>query len=117
MYIKELYVSTKPNTQNGGGGTEHNCLILFYMPGCPHCVNFMPIWKTITKKLKNSLPKFTVKKIDGTKPINKPMVDKFSISGYPTIKLTNGSDSDGSIEYDGSRTVKDVIDFVHSVVN
>jgi len=45
-----LQCSTSKSVSSSGGGNGGNSVDVtyYYNPGCPHCKNFMPVWKDFT---------------------------------------------------------------------
>lgn len=80
----------------------------YYMQSCPHCRDFDATWEKLQKELtKNNIATRTVKYDlmgDG-----EARAKKFSVSGAPTILLTEG---DKLVkEYTGPRTVESLVAF------
>lgn len=79
-------------------------LYYFFMPGCPHCENFEPIWGQLENA--TDLPPVTLQKVDGTEAKNSALVEKFKVEGFPTIVL----DKEGkAIPYEGARDAASII--------
>ena len=81
-------------------------ILLFYSSGCPHCVNFMPVWSELVESLKGN--EVQTYKIEGTQ--YPELTDKFKINGYPTILyMKNGIIT----EYTGKRTKDSILKFIN----
>jgi len=125
-YFYYVYPKIKPTYQpnkevmsggtNGGSNTAE--LLLFYVDWCPHCKTAKPIWNELKSEYEN-------KTINGYKiiftEINctnetaevEQMVNKYSIEGYPTIKLLK----DGQvIEYDAKPSKATLEQFLNTVL-
>jgi len=78
-------------------------LVEFYAPWCGHCKRLAPIWDQLASEADESLH---VGKVDCT--TNNPVCSRFSVRGYPTIKLLqHGQPKD----YSGARTVEAFLSF------
>lgn len=86
-------------------------LYYFYMKTCPHCNDFNPVWEEVSKKMKEADMKVSLKKLDLQDEANKELVDKFGVSGAPTIMFANG---DKTAEFNAERTSDAVVQFVKS---
>ena len=100
---------------NNGKSAE---LLLFYVDWCPHCKTAKPAWDEIKTQYEN-------KTINGYKVIFteincteetaevEEMMNKYSIEGFPTIKLLK----DGQIvEYDAKPTKSTLEQFLNTVL-
>jgi protein disulfide-isomerase-like protein len=83
---------------------------LFYAPWCGHCKTFKPHFEKAMGELdgkkasKSEIKGKTVRfaKINCDEEQNKSLAKKYSINGYPTVKIL--SDDGEAIEYDGERS-------------
>jgi len=89
---------------------------LFYAPWCGHCKTFKPVFQDAMTKLNGKTSKNS--EISG-KTIRLSMIDcdenpelgkKYSISGYPTIKILKDDGSD--MEYSGGRSLEGMKKFL-----
>nr|AMM62657.1 conotoxin-specific protein disulfide isomerase variant 2 [Conus textile] len=80
----------------------------FYAPWCGHCKKLAPIWDQLGEKFKDSKD-VIIAKMDAT--ANE--LEDLQIKSFPTLQyFPKGSDE--IIEYDGERTLKELIKFVES---
>jgi protein disulfide isomerase len=77
-------------------------LVLFYSPGCGHCVAMHPIWDKLHKTFADNTD-FVVAKIDVT---SNDLPAELAVSAFPTIKLFLPG-KPGTV-FDGARTAKDI---------
>ena len=102
----------------GGGGSKTAELMFFYVDWCPHCKTAKPDWEELKSEYENKTingyhVKFTeINCTEESDEIEK-LINKYSIEGYPTIKLLK----DGQIiEYDAKPSKDTLIQFLNSVL-
>lgn len=59
-------------------------ITVFYADWCTYCIKFMPKLDRVRNAFKND---FNVVLMDVENPDNKPMVDDYRISGFPTLYI------------------------------
>jgi hypothetical protein len=102
--------NTNNDNNNNKQDAQKNVLCLYYLPGCGHCENFLPIWNELKKVLENS----NFKSVLDTKKINcgedRESCMLANINGVPTVILYK---KDGSnITYDGDREIPAIMNFL-----
>lgn len=88
--------------------TDKPSLIYYYMENCPHCRDFNSEWDKIVVH-KDIKDKINTVKIDIEDQKNKEEVDKYKISGAPTILFVKNGNK---VEYENERKVDDIVKFV-----
>jgi len=90
-------------------GKRNYCLEYYYMDGCGHCDRFNEsgVWDQLKKQYGD---KVTFNKYNNRE--EKDRIDKYNISGFPTIILTK--DDKIIKEYDGNRSKEDLEKFIVS---
>jgi len=73
-------------------------MVEFYAPWCGHCKNLAPEYKKLAQAFHGIVP---IVAIDADDKSNAPLASRYSIQGFPTLKLIiNGKATD----YSGART-------------
>jgi len=90
----------------------------FYADWCPHCTKAKPEWNTFKSE-------FDGKEMNGNKiqaievdctettPQNSPLIQKFNVDSFPTIKMMK---SDKQIDFDSKVTSSSLSQFVNSML-
>lgn len=98
-------------------GTEGNILlILFHSYSCPHCIEFMPKYRTILKELQNNnITNIKLAKVEAS--YNEKILKKYSqisVNYFPVLYIyKNGN----FILYNGGMNQKDVMSFIDRLNN
>lgn len=87
--------------------SEGHHFVKFYAPWCGHCRNLAPIWDELAKSSKDG-SSVSIVKVDCTKFTD--LCKKYSIRGYPSLLFF--SNGEKVSEYQGSRSLDDLKDFV-----
>ena len=82
-------------------------LLFFYADWCHHCKQFKPVWKESESELENLNVEH--QQLNGDN--NKELVQKYKITGYPTVLLINNLNNE-NVEFEGPRTKEGLISFV-----
>lgn len=88
-------------------------IIFFYMETCPHCIDFKPIWQKFVDTIRNS--RFSRQLcISDVSAENDNLIEKYSITTFPTILLVNNNSDDSGmpIQFEGQRTTEGLMTFV-----
>jgi len=111
----------KSNNENNSSGTSDGKtaeLLFFFANWCPHCKTAKPIWDDLKSEYENKTVNgyqiiFTeIDCSEETAEVDK-MMNKYSVEGYPTIKLIK----DGQvIEYDAKPTKDTLTQFLNTVL-
>jgi len=111
----------KSNSENSSSGTSDGKtaeLLFFFANWCPHCKTAKPIWDDLKSEYENKTINgyqiiFTeIDCSEETAEVDK-MMNKYSVEGYPTIKLIK----DGQvIEYDAKPTKDTLTQFLNTVL-
>ncbi|TKX24554.1 protein disulfide-isomerase [Elsinoe australis] len=86
---------------------KKDVLVEFYAPWCGHCKALAPKYEELGALYSSNTDKITVAKVDATA---NDVPDE--IQGFPTIKLFAAGKKDSPVEYSGSRTVEDLVQFI-----
>jgi protein disulfide-isomerase-like protein len=104
----DLKKATSEKVLTGGALENKPKLVLFKAEWCGHCRNFKPTWEA----MKNSLTNIDFKTYDADN--DESVMSKYGIQGFPTIVLEK---NDKVIEYNGERSVDNIIQFVNENLN
>ena len=114
FYSKKTVFNSKTNNSSD----KQAELMLFYVDWCPHCKTAKPVWEELKSEYQNKTINgyhvlFTeINCTNETAEIEK-LISKFSIEGYPTIKLLK----DGQvIEYNAKPTKDTLIQFLNTAL-
>ena len=108
---KEGFESSPEELENNISGQK--TLVLFHADWCGHCKTLMPIWDETSGEINESETDARLIKVNCGDPQNneqhKMLMEKYSIQGYPTIKIfENGNVK----EYEGPRTKEGIKEFL-----
>nr|BAN20701.1 protein disulfide isomerase [Riptortus pedestris] len=93
---------------------EHEySLVMFYAPWCGHCKKLKPEFEKAASLLRSHDPSVTLAKVDCTEA-GKETCNKFSVSGYPTLKIFKNGDL--SKEYSGPREAAGIAKYMKGQV-
>ena len=85
-------------------------LVEFYAPWCGHCKKLVPTWEELGTHFQ-STPSVVIAKIDATaNDISK----KLGVRGFPTIKLFTKDNKSNPVDYQGDRSLDDLVQFINT---
>jgi thiol-disulfide isomerase/thioredoxin len=92
--------------------------MLFYVDWCPHCKTAKPEWETLKseydgKSINGYTVTFEEYNCTNENAETADLMDKYSIEGYPTIKLVKDNQI---IEYDAKPTKSTMEQFLNTVL-
>jgi protein disulfide-isomerase A1 len=82
----------------------------FYAPWCGHCKKLAPIYDELGQAF-GSAPSVVIAKIDATA---NDVDAKLGIRGFPTIKFFPANNKAAPLDYNGDRSLADMINFIKS---
>lgn len=85
--------------------------IEFFAPWCGHCKRLAPTWEELGKKFIGN-ENVHIVKVDCTLATSKQLCDEQDVEGFPTLLLYR--DGEKVSEYNGSRTLDDLYEFVNN---
>ncbi len=87
-------------------------LLFFHADWCGHCQRFMPIFDKFSKNINGG--KLNIIKFNADK--DRKYTESFRIGGFPTV-LLHDNKSRKFLEYNGDRTITDLVKFVNENAN
>ncbi|KAJ3700335.1 hypothetical protein LUZ61_004040 [Rhynchospora tenuis] len=91
---------------------KHDFIVVeFYAPWCGHCKKLAPEYEKAAQVLSKHNPPIILAKVDGSDKMNKPLVDKFNVKGFPTIKIIK-SKGEVEQEYKGPRQSDGIVKYL-----
>ena len=82
-------------------------LLEAYAPWCGHCQKLEPIYKELAEKLQ-SVDNVVIAKIDATANEHSSL----NVEGFPTLKLYKPGQSSDPVDYQGDRSLDDLMKFL-----
>ena len=105
FYGSSKFTSTQTSTTSTNSkydSIDNNTVLIFYAPWCGHCKKSMA---EFLKATDDSTAKVIL--VNSDDPSAKRLIEKYSVTGYPTIVK-----GDGTV-YNGERRAKDIVDFAN----
>ncbi|EEA05799.1 disulfide isomerase protein, putative [Cryptosporidium muris RN66] len=90
-FISEYITSLNSSTFEKFVSENEFVLVTFFAPWCGHCTALEPEFKATCAEMATSIPKVRCGSVDATE--NMELAQQFGVSGYPTIKLFNGTEN------------------------
>jgi len=84
-------------------------MVKFYAPWCGHCKSMAPAYEQAARSLKNT--NWKLAELDATVSENTPIVQRYGVRGYPTIKVFKGNQYN-HVDYSGDRSKEDLLRFI-----
>ncbi|OQR89093.1 thioredoxin domain containing 5-like [Thraustotheca clavata] len=82
--------------------------VMIHAPWCGHCNKLLP---TFGKAATQLLGLVTFGSIDGTDPVNQPILSAFNVKSYPTVLMLHDN---SYTPYDGDRSLNSLVSFASS---
>lgn len=88
--------------------------VKFFAPWCGHCKRLVPTWEQLGKKFA-AKENVNIVKVDCTVDVSKQLCNDQGIDGFPTLLLYR--EGRKLSEYNGSRSLDDLYEFVMNHLN
>lgn len=113
-----VFYANRENIPKDLNANKTATLMLFYVDWCPHCKTAKPEWSTLKdeydgKTINGYIVNFVEHNCTNETEEISQLMDKYSIEGYPTIKLVKDNQI---IEYDAKPTKATMEQFLHTVL-
>lgn len=83
----------------------------YYMPSCPWCKKFNPVWEQFEEKVKADKLPIITRKVDATDKENEEEITEQGIKGFPHVQK---EDEKGTKVFEGKRTVEELVKFANA---
>ena len=115
---KTTFHANRENIPKDQNSNKTATLMLFYVDWCPHCKTAKPEWESLKSEYDGkSINGYTVNFMEynctNESAETSQLMDKYSIEGYPTIKLVKDNQV---IEYDAKPTKSTMEQFLNTVL-
>jgi len=115
---KTAFHANRENIPKDQNSNKTATLMLFYVDWCPHCKTAKPEWESLKaeyegKSINGYTVNFTEYNCTNESAETTQLMDKYSIEGYPTIKLVKDNQI---IEYDAKPTKSTMEQFLNTVL-
>ncbi len=112
------YNANREHSKNNANSNKTANMLLFYVDWCPHCKTAKPEWEELKaeyegKNINGYNLVFTEHNCTSETAEIEELMNKYSIEGYPTIKLVKDNQV---IEYDAKPTKSTMEQFLHTVL-
>lgn len=84
-------------------------LVEFYAPWCGHCQKLAPVYSAAAEEMAVLNPSVKLAKVDAT--VEESLAERFSVEGYPTIKLFS-RERQNPIDYNRGHSVEEIVGFL-----
>ncbi|KAJ7603743.1 protein disulfide isomerase [Mycena polygramma] len=91
--------------------TEKDVLVSFTAPWCGHCKSLKPTYEKVAHIFKPE-SNCIVANIDADDKKNKPIAERYGVTGFPTLKFFAKGSSE-PVAYEGGRSEADFVDFLN----
>jgi thiol-disulfide isomerase/thioredoxin len=115
---KTTFHANRENIPEDQNSNKTATLMLFYVDWCPHCKTAKPEWESLKSEYEGkNINGYTINFMEynctNESAEISQLMDKYSIEGYPTIKLVKDNQI---IEYDAKPTKSTMEQFINTVL-
>jgi len=107
----DVVVLTSSNFDSVVLDKSKDVLVEFYAPWCGHCKSLAPVYEKLGTTYKND-KNVVIAKMDADQSSNRPVSEKYGVTGFPTLKWFPKDNKEG-VAYESGRSGEDFVKYIN----